>query len=247
MSAVAEGHYYKKQLGCQSGVIAWSHRARFVRGLKLLGANPGRVLDYGSGDGTFLGMASPHIAEGLGADILENQVKDCQQRLAEFKNIRFCTIPELAGRGAEFDVVTCMETLEHCTAPIVQVVLKDLARLVKPTGRVIISVPIEIGPTFPFKYVIRKLAAIRGLSDYRYYESYSLKNMMKMIFATKGTKLDRPEYGDPPTHSHYGFNWRALRETVRGHLDVERTLFTPLGFLGGFVSSQAWFVCRTKK
>jgi hypothetical protein len=35
-----------------------------------------------------------------------------------------------------------------------------------------------------------------------------------------------------------------LRSRVAQHLTVERTLFTPLGFLGGAVSSQAYFVCR---
>jgi SAM-dependent methyltransferase len=141
-----------------------------------------------------------------------------------------------------------METLEHCTAPTIEVVLRDLARLVSPGGRVIISVPIEIGPSFLFKWVIRKVAAWRGLSDYRYYESYSVPNALRMIFAGRSMVLDRPIHGGPeaPCHSHYGFNWRALRERVRNHFTIERTSFSPLGFLGGWISSQAWFVCRPR-
>jgi hypothetical protein len=93
---------------------------------------------------------------------------------------------------------------------------------------------------------VRKLAAWRGLSDYRSYERYTPRNALRMLFAGRTTALDRPIYGEPdfPYHSHYGFNWRALRERVRAHFRVERTLFSPLGFLGGLVSSQAWFVCR---
>jgi hypothetical protein len=69
-----------------------------------------------------------------------------------------------------------------------------------------------------------------------------------MIFASGSTKLTRPVYGglESPHHSHYGFNWRALRERVREHFLVERTLASPLGWLGGWVSSQAWFVCRRR-
>jgi hypothetical protein len=52
------------------------------------------------------------------------------------------------------------------------------------------------------------------------------------------------ERGHSPYHSHYGFNWRTLRETVREHLVVESTHFSPLGFTRGLASSQAWFVCR---
>ncbi|MCA1686168.1 MAG: class I SAM-dependent methyltransferase [Planctomycetia bacterium] len=250
MGAVAEGHYYRKQLGCKSGIIAWSHRSRFLAGLRLIGSTPRKLLDYGCGDGTFLAMAADRVREGWGADLAADQIRDCRGRLASFANLRFCTTDELAGgsHDAAYDVVTCMETLEHCTAPVVEVVLRDLARLVSTDGRVLISVPVEIGPSFLLKLVIRKAAGWRGLSDYRSYESYSPRDAFRMVFAGRNSALDRPRYGEPdaPWHSHYGFNWRALRERVRDHLTVERTVFTPLGFLGGWVSSQAWFVCRPR-
>lgn len=247
MGAVADGHYYRKQLGCKSGIIAWSHRSRFQVGLQLVGSSVGKLLDYGCGDGTFLSMAADRIQQGVGADIAVDQIRDCAERLASFNNLRFCSIADLdESYYGTFDVVTCMETLEHCSEPIVEIILRDLARLVAPGGRVVISVPIEIGPTFVIKSVVRKIAAIRGLSDYRYYESYSLYNAMKMIFARSTTSFVRPVYGtlEAPSLSHYGFNWRALRERVKAHLGVERTLFSPLGFLGGVFSSQAWLVCR---
>ena len=246
--AAAEGHYHRKLLGCRSGIIAWSHRARFRRGLGFVARTTSRLLDYGCGDGTFLAMAADRVDEGWGADVAVDQVQDCRERFAARTNLHFCTVSEL-GHGSHegrFDVVTCMETLEHCTAPAVEDVLRDLARFVAPGGRVIISVPIETGPTFLLKTVIRRVAAWRGLSDYRYYESYSIPAALRMLFARRSTALHRPIYGAPdaPYHSHYGFNWRAIRERVRAHFDVDRTVFTPLGFLGGWVSSQAWFVCR---
>jgi SAM-dependent methyltransferase len=246
---VAQGHYYRKQLGCKSWIIAGSHRARFRVGLQLIEASTRRLLDYGCGDGTFLAMAADRVEECVGADIAGNQIVECRKRLASFPNLSFYEIRDLAddGHAGTYPVVTCMETLEHCTAPVVEVVLRDLARLVSIGGKVIISVPIEIGPSFLLKAAVRRLAAWRGLSDYRYYERYTLRKSMQMLFAGRTTALDRPVYGGPdaPSHSHYGFNWRALRERVRNHFRVERTLFSPLGYLGGWVSSQAWFVCRT--
>jgi SAM-dependent methyltransferase len=237
VDAVAEGHYYRKQLDCQSGIIAWSHRSRFRVGLRLIGPSVLKLLDYGCGDGTFLSLAADGVQQGCGADIAADQISDCQKRLASFANLRFCTIGDLsdASHDGTYDVVTCMEMLEHCTVPIVEVVLRDLARLVSLGGRVIISVPIEVGPTFLIKLVVRTIAAWRGLSDYRYYESFTLRNALRMIFAGRSTLLDRPVYGAPdaPWHSHYGFNWRALQERVRAHLTIERSLFSPLGFLGG--------------
>jgi 2-polyprenyl-3-methyl-5-hydroxy-6-metoxy-1,4-benzoquinol methylase len=246
-NAITEGKYYQKQFGCDSDIIAWSHRSRFYTALKSIGS-PQKLLDYGCGDGTFLSMAANQISAGIGADIALDQVQDCQTRFANLRNLRFATIAEIADptHTGAYDLVTCMEALEHCTDPIVEVVLKDLARLVAADGRVIISVPIEIGPTFLLKLLLRKLAAIRGLSDYRYYESYSLANAIQMIFSTRDTAIERPVYNEPdaPSHSHYGFNWRSMRERVREHLTIEQTLFSPLPWSGGWFSSQVWFICK---
>jgi hypothetical protein len=139
-----------------------------------------------------------------------------------------------------------METLEHCTEPVVDRVLAELARLCTPTGRVLISVPIETGPSFVLKYMFRTMAAWRKLSEYEYYERYAIRDAFRMVVARAGTIIRRPIYGTAGRefHSHYGFNWRHLRERVRGVLRVERTVFSPLGWLGGLVSSQAWFICR---
>jgi 2-polyprenyl-3-methyl-5-hydroxy-6-metoxy-1,4-benzoquinol methylase len=250
LDPISVGHYHRKQLGCKSSVIAWSHAARFKMGLRLIGPSPGKILDYGCGDGTFLAMAADRVQEGWGADLAADQINDCQARLDRLANLHFCTTDSLSDprHDGAYDVVTCMETLEHCVPAVVEIVLQDLARLVSPAGRVIISVPIEIGPTFLFKLVIRRIAAWRGLSDYKYYEAYTLKNALRMILAGKGVIIDRPVYGgeESPCYSHYGFNWRHLRENVRSHFVIEQTRFSPLGFLGGLFSSQAWFVCRRK-
>jgi glycosyltransferase involved in cell wall biosynthesis/SAM-dependent methyltransferase len=247
-TALEEGHYYRKQLGCDSSVIAWSHRSRFEVGLGLIGTAPRKLLDYGCGDGTFLAMAADRIGTGCGADIDAAQTDEARRRLASYTNLQFCTIPDLSApvHSSAYDVVTCMETLEHCLEDVVQIVLRDLARLVAPDGRVIISVPIETGPTFLLKLLVRKAAAWRGLSDYRHYESYSGADALRMIFAGKRGPIARPVHGGPgsPSHSHHGFNWKALREQVREHLVIESTHFSPLGFSRGLASSQAWFVCR---
>jgi SAM-dependent methyltransferase len=251
MESITQGHYYRKQLACKSGVIAWSHKSRFNLGLRLIGSPVRKLLDYGCGDGTFLALAAEHVEQGYGADVAADQIDDCRTRISACSNLHFCAVRELGTpiHAGAYDVVTCMETLEHCIAPVVEIVLNDLARLVSPDGHIVISVPIETGPTFLLKWFIRKAAAWRGLSDYRYYESYSLRQALRMLFAGSSTVVERPLYGDPeaPSHSHYGFNWRSLRERVQAHLVIERTHFSPLGFFGGWVSSQVWFVCRPRQ
>jgi SAM-dependent methyltransferase len=252
MRAVAEGHYARKQLGCRSAIIRWSHSARFRLAAKLAGVHPAdKLLDYGCGDGTFIGMVADNFATCVGADTAADQLEDCRDRFEDVRNVRFCLVTDLASAehvGA-YAVVTCMETLEHCLEPVVERVLADLQRLCAPDGLIVISVPIETGLVFWVKYVVRKLAAWRGLGHYDQYEAYSVRDALRMAFANDDTAVARPVYGPPdsPYHSHYGFNWRVLRRAVARRLDLERTLFTPAGWLGGMLSSQVWFVCKPKR
>jgi len=144
-----------------------------------------------------------------------------------------------------YDVVTCMEVLEHCIAAAVDAVLAGLARLVAPSGVVIISVPIEIGPSLIAKQVLRRIAA-RRIYDYKFNERYSLSELLRMVIAGPSTMIERPVHSSAAgdCHGHKGFNWRALRRKVCDTLLLQRTMFSPLKLPGGFVSSQVWFICK---
>ena len=251
VDAVVHGHYAEKQLHCRSSVIAFSHRARFQKALDLTGADPqGRLLDYGSGDGTFLGLLGDRFAASVGADIAADQVADCRRRFSAVPNVSFCELRDLAApeHSAAYQVVTCMEVLEHCPKPAVASALKDIARLVAPGGTIIISVPIETGLSFLLKYAVRTVAGWRRLSDYRHYERYGIGDALRMIFATADTRVPRPVYsgGGFDFHSHYGFNWREIEQDVRAAFTIERITFSPFSRLGGSLNSQAWLVCRPR-
>ena len=246
MDSVAEGNWFQITIGSKSRVVAWSHRSRFEKALSLSGRNNKKLLDYGCGDGTFLALASDRFVEGHGVDIDADQIEDCRNRLASFGNVSFFVVGDLAGteHNRTYDVITCMETLEHCIEPVVEKVLADMARLCAADGRVIISVPVEVGPSF----LVKRIARRQAVSMDKAHETYPLRDALKMLFARKHTFVERPVYSKPQLvgHSHYGFNWRRLRERVRHYLVVDDTLFTPLGFLGGWVSSQVYFVCRPR-
>ena len=115
------------------------------------------------------------------------------------------------------------------------------------------SVPIEIGPSLVGKQIVRTIAGWRKLGDYQYRETYTWRELSKMVFAGAGTAIDRPVFradlipGRPTFfHGHKGFNWRALRRQLREYFRVEQVLFSPLSWLRGFFSSQAWFICKAK-
>lgn len=248
--AVEIGHFEKKQVLCRSNVIAWSHRSRFELARRLVEPySGGRLLDYGCGDGTFLKGIYDLFPVAVGVDRAEDQVLDCRSRFDQTKSLSFASIEELhqSYEKESFDVITCMEVLEHCVAEEAEKVLNDLVAYVRSGGPVIISVPIEIGPSLILKQSFRRLAALRNLGDYKWMEKYSLKELCRMVLATSSTSIVRPEYGESEKfHGHKGFNWRALEKMIARHLRVEKRFFTPLGLFRGYLSSQVWFICYTR-
>ena len=118
-AAPADGYFARKQLYGGMWLITWSHRHRFHLACRLAARFCGRrLLDYGSGDGTFLVMACDSSfapVEAVGAELLDDVVNDCRTRLGGRAGLSFITIADLARPGWEgrFDVLFCMEVLEH--------------------------------------------------------------------------------------------------------------------------------------
>jgi 2-polyprenyl-3-methyl-5-hydroxy-6-metoxy-1,4-benzoquinol methylase len=242
-----EGHYESKQLSSGIPLLSWSHRSRFALARRFVMRHAGgRLLDYGCGDGTFLARVSDLFPDATGAGSDAKEIEGCRHRFARNK-LRFALTTDLATpehHGA-YDVVTCMEVLEHCVDAVIDAVLADLSSLVSPSGVVIISVPIEIGPSLIAKQIVRRVAGWR-IYDYKFNERYSAWELLRMLAAREGTPFKREVYCSPTGkfHGHKGFNWRALRYRIRRTMTVERTAFSPLGLPGGFISSQAWFICK---
>jgi hypothetical protein len=140
-----------------------------------------------------------------------------------------------------------MEVLEHCLLPERQRVLDELARLVSSSGIVVISVPIEIGPSLLGKQFFRALAGMRKFGDYQHRERYGVG---ELLTATAGGSVPRPIYeGTGPQgpyryHGHKGFDFRELEAEIGSRLTIVRRLFTPLSWLGPLLNSQVWFVCQ---
>jgi SAM-dependent methyltransferase len=253
---LAEGAYARKQLFCKDALIAWSHSSRFRMARRLVEPFAGqRLLDYGCGDGTFLAQVHDRFPHALGADVDPQQTADCIRRLAHLGGLSFVLTRDLAGdhHARAYDVIVCMEVLEHCLAADVERVLDDLDRLAAPNAHIIISVPIEIGPGLVVKQLARRVAGWRNLGDYRHDESYAFREFWKMVFAGPGTEIPRRAYRCEwsaghviSSYGHKGFNWRKLRASVAERFHLRQTRFSPVGWLGGFFNSQVWFICQPR-
>ena len=253
---LAGGHYARKQIFSRNRLVAWSHSSRFAVARRLAAPRAGgRLLDYGSGDGTFLALVHDLFPQALGADVEPGQVRECAERFAPLRGLAFTTTDALADpkHTGRYDVVTCMEVLEHCPADIRERVLDDLRRMSAPRGIVIVSVPIETGPSLAAKQAVRAFAALTGLREYDARERYTPGEFFAMLFAGPDTAIEREESTAalPDGRSirftgHKGFNWRAVDASLRRRFSVERRLFSPMPFTGRWLNSQIWFVCRPR-
>jgi SAM-dependent methyltransferase len=237
------GTYEAKQLLSSSRIVRWSHGRRFELARGMVRSLGGRsLLDYGCGDGTFLKKVRDLVDRCVACDVVP-----CD--LSHLDGVTFVAIRDLdETHTGRYDLVFCMEVLEHCVAADVEKALDDLQRLVAPDGTIVISVPIEIGPTLLGKQTVRRILGARKLGDYEWTERYSLQAMIQMLFADERTAIDRPTYGEGQRtwHSHFGFNWRALKSKVESRFVLMEERFSPLAWTRGFASSQVWFICRPK-
>jgi 2-polyprenyl-3-methyl-5-hydroxy-6-metoxy-1,4-benzoquinol methylase len=250
LDAVRAGYYARNQLQSRSRLISWSHQARFRTALRIARQmTGGRQLDYGCGDGTFLGLlASEREIVAVGAEIHSSIVDDCRARFAGHDNLRFVLVSELDRGAAEsYDVIYCMEVFEHVTDA--RALLERFDRLLAPGGTLIISVPIETGFPVVVKQIVRAVAGWRGIGNYPGTTGYTLGEMVMSVLAGSTQHIERPVFrrdDGGEFHDHKGFNWRVLKALVRDRFHLVREDTSPVGWLGPHLGTQRWFLARKR-
>ena len=100
-----------------------------------------RILDVGCGGGILCESLALEGAEVVGIDLAEAGLEVAKLHLLESGldvNYQKITAEEFAESNAEtFDIVTCMEMLEHVPEP--SSIIKSCSKLAKPQGRVFFS------------------------------------------------------------------------------------------------------------
>lgn len=251
LKEIETGVYEKKQILSKSRLISWSHKSRFNFGVAQALAHGGNsILDYGCGDGTFLKSLEGHFESMVGADISRQFIEDCRERFSRSSQHNFLLIDDLMEVYADskFDVITCMETMEHCTDEAIEFILTNCRRMLAPDGLFLISVPIEIGASLVAKQVARSIAGLRNIGDYKNaIESYSLSEMVTMTFAGSDSSIEREPLSDQiSAYGHKGFNWKKLRARIIDHFEIDSIHFTPIPITGKFLNSQVWFICKSR-
>lgn len=130
-----------------------------------------------------------------------------------------------------FDYSIALETLEHIPDPVLKGYLEFMANVTKK--QVLLTVPVEIGPVFLVKYILRLM--VSGFSDA---ESHSF-SLMEIIWATLG-RADRIQ-----RYEHKGFDYRQLVRILSEYFVVERIEGIPFK-RAPMLSPQVGIVLKTK-
>lgn len=228
--------YQKSTVASPSRLKRFSHGARIDVALRLLDPRAGdRILDYGAGDGGLLRRlhALQPAARLCG---FEPRCGPESSRLVE-------QIPSLAGVYPSMEPVesfrpnkiACLEVLEHLRETDQVATLADFERVLVPGGRVVVSVPIEIGPPALFKNVIR-------VAVDQPHRGITARNVaLSMLGFTSRVERDEDE---PYIASHVGFDYRDLRRVIRERGFIVETRYSPFRLLGPLFNSQVFFVLR---
>ncbi len=105
-----------------------------LRGTKIIPG--GKILDVGCGNGAFLYKMQAAGMNAYGVELSAEGAKEAQ-RLG--LKVKCGTLEEQDYPSAYFDVITLNHVLEHVADPIKT--LKELGRILKPNGTLIIAVP----------------------------------------------------------------------------------------------------------
>ena len=251
-NAIARGRYARYQICSPDKLVAWSHSRRFATALDVARNFSGkRILDYGSGDGTFLAlamMADAPPAAAVGAELLDDVIEDCRVRYSAEPRMSFVQVRSLdaAEHAQQYDAVFCMEVLEHVFDWEPE--LARMSRVLAPGGTLVVSVPVETGIPVLVKQVVRTIAGWRKIGHYPGTTSYSWSELASAVFAGRTQHVKRPvfDFGGGPSHDHKGFNWRVLRARLERQFVVTRVVASPFSVLGPGLATQVWFVCRLR-
>ena len=206
-------------------IARFSHRKRFKTSLLFTRIKPGdKILDYGCGDGKFLNDLSAE-STNIGYEPYMAAMKTNKVTIYN----KLADLQAFVDQNGKFDKIVCFEVFEHLNEKNQQKELSQMKALLKESGEIILSVPIEIGLAPIIKNIRRRLLHPSPI--------YTFKNIFKSVFA-----LPMPEHrSDDGYLTHMGFNHKLLERLLQKEFNIREKLYSPFPGLGYNLNSQVFY------
>ncbi len=185
------------------------HRYRFAALLQALPPAPARVLEIGTTPGQFTGILRQAGYDVAGVDLFPEQRAELWRSLNV--EVRYCNLDEqaLPYGDAEFDAVVFSEVIEHLAGSPLPA-LTEMARVLKPGGRLVLSTPnqmylksrlktlFDVVLARPFESFNEFTRAMGLAGPQRYYNHSRLYTMQELRWLVERAGLDvaATRYGD---------------------------------------------------
>ena len=131
--------YYDRVYKMKKGIQSKWHDQKFNFVKKKM-KNYKNHLDFGCSAGTFIGCLNPK-KKSIGVDISIDQINYAKKEYKRKKHNFFLSKLPLPFDDESFDVVTFLEVIEHCDDIQNNKIIKEIYRLLKPNGILIITTP----------------------------------------------------------------------------------------------------------
>jgi SAM-dependent methyltransferase len=216
-------------------------RRRLADALRLArDLTPGLVVDYGGGDGAMLAAAAQAWPEAR-LVCFEPAPQLAEQARATLAGVGRAEVVESeAALPAEAaDLVFCAEVFEHLPPAETARALDELDRVLAPGGRLVLGVPVELGPPALAKGLFR---AARRAGDFDARPGVILKAALARPPAPRPRTEISPGRAYFPHHA--GFDHRPLLSELRRRFAVERVAGSPLGGLPLWLNSEVYVRAR---
>lgn len=247
--------YSQRLLQQGSSLTRLAHQSRFSRVLDLIRRNHyTQALDYGCGDGWLLRSAYDQglVSGGLGVDTAAYMLAACYELFSDVQGFQFCRPEDVANKIAPHscDLAVCTETLEHVIDP--EAVLEQILSYCKSEAHLIISVPIEVGPSLLVKQTGRYLANLKGAYGYERYTPQELFAATVLWDATRfpsshsipGDEISAESLEEASGRGHKGFDYRKIEQLLQRKVTIQQRLFSPFPLLGNLFNSTVIWICR---
>lgn len=214
-----------------------SHNARLDLALRLCSEpSHAHVLDFGGGDGAFL-IRLKDTTQARFQGVLFEPYMDATQIDGIRIERDWEGVQQIAADNA-FDLVSCQEVMEHFAPHRQTDALERIASVLKPNGRFVCSVPVEVGP----------VALIKNIGRWKYRKNedgkqiYSYSNLIRSF---SGIPIPATRTGDGYL-SHMGFYYNDFRRVLEKHFRIEQAIGSPYSALPLLANSQVFFVCSKR-
>jgi SAM-dependent methyltransferase len=241
--------YSDRLLNHGSFVTRLAHRSRLNTLFGLLNDRTyDRALDLGCADGWLLDQMARagRVRAGLGVDADPTALEVARRRFEGRSGFDFVTPDQIAQGGTgDIDLLICTETLEHVNDAAGEIA--KLAAWGKPDAKLVISVPIEVGPSLMVKQVGRYLANLTtGAYGYELY-SWSELTSAALFWDVDSFESSHRHVSLAGGKGHKGFDFRRVQRELERSCRIDKSLFTPFPLLGSALNSTAFFVCTVNR